>query len=327
MSREFSRPVIVSSKCIEFDHCRYDGQMITSELVRKLKAHAEIRPVCMEAEIGLGVPRDSLRLVQLPDGRHLMQPATGRDVTREAEEFTTGFLAGQKDVDGFILKSRSPSCGSRDTKIYPPGEKMTALGSREAGVFGGMVMATYPLIAIEDENRLLNPRLAEHFLTRIFTMADFRTLKGVGLGALVEFHSDYKFLFMSLNQKGMRELGDIVANHAHIPAPQVEANYELALLKLLAAPPKCGSEINVMSHLFGFVSDGLKKDEKDVFTNSLEQYKKGTLPATVPLQLLRSYVARFGEPYLKRQTFLEPFPQEFMDVRNPNDACVGRALS
>jgi uncharacterized protein YbgA (DUF1722 family)/uncharacterized protein YbbK (DUF523 family) len=325
MSREFPRPVVVSSKCIEFDHCRYNGEMIHSDFVRKLKAHAEMRPVCMEAEIGLGVPRDPVRVILTAEGRRLFQPASGRDVTRAAEEFSAGYISQLGEVDGFLLKSRSPSCGTRDTKVYPPGEKVAAISTREAGIFGGMVLAAFPFSPVEDEMRLSNQRIAEHFLMRVFSMAGFRGIRGRGMKALIDFHSDHKFQLMAQSQKGLRELGGIVANHRHLPEPEVERAYASSLAKVLAPIPRCGSEVNVMSHLFGYVSDGLGADEKQFFLRTLEQYRQGELPATVPLQLLRSYVARFGEPYLRRQTFLEPFPEEFLAVRGGN-ACVGRDL-
>ena len=46
------RPNIVISRCIEFDHCRYDGSMIASDFVAALKPHAHFIPVCAEMEIG-----------------------------------------------------------------------------------------------------------------------------------------------------------------------------------------------------------------------------------------------------------------------------------
>jgi uncharacterized protein YbgA (DUF1722 family)/uncharacterized protein YbbK (DUF523 family) len=325
MSREFPRPVIVCSRCLEFDHCRYNGEMIKSEFVSKLKRHAEMRPVCMEVEIGLGVPRDPVRVVLTSEGRRLIQPATGRDHTAEAEAFTANFLSSLEEVDGFLLKSRSPSCGTRDTKVYPPGEKVAAVSTHEPGIFGGMVLASFPGTAVEDEMRLGNQRIAEHFLTRVFTLAEFRRLRGRGMKALIDFHSDHKYQLMAQSQKGLRELGAIVANRSHLPAPTVEFEYASTLERVLGQRPRCGSEINVMSHLFGYVSDGLGGEERQFFLHTLDQYRAGDVPATVPLQLLRSYVARFGEPYLRRQTFLEPFPEEFLAVRS-NDSCTGREL-
>lgn len=114
----FPRPNIVISRCIEFDHCRYDGSMITSDFVAALKPHAHFIPVCAEMEIGLGVPRSSIRIVSVKGELRLIQPATGLDVTDKMVSFSRSFLCSLSGIDGFILKFRSPSCGMKDIKVY-----------------------------------------------------------------------------------------------------------------------------------------------------------------------------------------------------------------
>ncbi|HIH75196.1 MAG TPA: DUF523 domain-containing protein, partial [Methanosarcina sp.] len=90
--REFSRPKVVVSRCLEFDHCRYNGDMISSPAVVKLKKYVDFLPVCPEVEIGLGVPRDPLRIV-LDRGEHrLIQPLSGKDITDDMRAFYTSFF-------------------------------------------------------------------------------------------------------------------------------------------------------------------------------------------------------------------------------------------
>lgn len=124
--RSFIRPKIVISKCIEFDHCRYDGSIIPSDFVKALKPHADFRPVCPEMEIGLGVPRSSIRIVSVNGELRLVQPATGLDVTEKMMDFSDHFLSSLSDVDGFILKFRSPSCGMKDIRVYSSSEKKSS---------------------------------------------------------------------------------------------------------------------------------------------------------------------------------------------------------
>ena len=156
-TRQFSRPRIVVSKCIEFDRCRYNGEMVPSEFVRRLMDYADFIPVCMEVEIGLGVPRDPIRVVQVGDALRLVQPSTGKDVTELASSFSSSYLDGLPEVDGFLLKSRSPSCGIKDVKVYPMGEKVASLTAKESGFFGREVMLRFRDLAIEDEARLIEP--------------------------------------------------------------------------------------------------------------------------------------------------------------------------
>ncbi|MRR08546.1 DUF523 domain-containing protein, partial [bacterium] len=107
--RSFPRPVVAASKCLEFAACRYNGQTIACPTVRLLRGLVEFKPVCPELEIGLGVPREPIRVIETGGGRRLVQPATGRDVTAEMTRVVADHLRDLGDVDGFILKSRSPS--------------------------------------------------------------------------------------------------------------------------------------------------------------------------------------------------------------------------
>ena len=92
MVRDYPRPHIVISRCIEFDPCRCDGYQIPFPTVARLKAHAECMPVFPEVEIGLVIPRATVRIVQIDGVNHLIQLATERDVTSETTDFTPRFL-------------------------------------------------------------------------------------------------------------------------------------------------------------------------------------------------------------------------------------------
>ena len=114
---EFIRPIVIVSKCLGFDACRWNGVTIPDDNVERLRSVVEMKPVCAEVEIGLGVPRPPIRVVQNGGATHLVQPETGRDCSEEMRTFGAAFLDTIGEVDGFILKSRSPSCGIKDVKI------------------------------------------------------------------------------------------------------------------------------------------------------------------------------------------------------------------
>ncbi|MBI5805441.1 DUF523 domain-containing protein [candidate division TA06 bacterium] len=165
------KPRIVVSKCLGFAACRYNGLMISSPLVRKLKDHVDFVPVCPEQEIGLGIPRDPIRIVEIKGRRYLYQPATGRDLTKEMNAFIRLFFRNLGPVDGFLFKSRSPSCGLRDVKVYSGSSvKQTLLTVRSQGFFGGRALEFYPGLAIVDENHLNNTVIRKHFLARVSAM-------------------------------------------------------------------------------------------------------------------------------------------------------------
>jgi len=313
--RTFVKPRIIISKCIEFDFCRYNGQIIRSEIISKLKPHVEFLPICAEVEIGLGIPRNPIRIVEKHTKKYLVQPNTGRDVTNEMNSFAHRYLAAIKDIEGFLLKSQSPSCGTRDVKIYPA-ILHSAPVRREAGFFGEQVLYQFPYLAIEDEMRLQNPIIRQHFLTKIFTLAKFRKVKKTAtLQKLLQFHTENKFLLMEYNQKELRILGNILANQDKQPLSTVFSDYENHLYIAFSKAPRYTSVINVLNHAFGYISQELSTLEKKFFEDLIEKFHKGQISLSVPINLVRSWVIRFKQPYLSPQTFFEPYPDELLDVK------------
>jgi len=129
---KWARPVVVLSRCLEFEPVRYNAQVIPNDFVRQLEPWVTFVLVCPELEIGLGAPRDPVRIVAIDGRARLIQPTTDRDLTREMNEFSQSFLSSLGDVDGFLLKNRSPSCGISDVKVYQ-GLSESASSGRGAG--------------------------------------------------------------------------------------------------------------------------------------------------------------------------------------------------
>ncbi|HUV86882.1 MAG TPA: DUF523 and DUF1722 domain-containing protein [bacterium] len=308
--REFAKPVVVVSRCLDFDAVRYDGSIIRDEFVRALKPHVTFIPICPEVEIGLGIPRQPVRIVEVDGARRLVQPATGLDFTAKMECFAASFLEGLDAVNGFILKSRSPTSGFKDVKIYP-GTAKTAPSGKGAGFFGGAVLARFGHMAVEDEGRLKNLRLREHFLTKLFAFASFREIKAsASPNDLVQFHAKNKLLLMAYNQTRMRTLGRVVAGAGRERLADAVAAYEENFYAAFARPPRYTAGINALMHGLGHFSKQLSHAEKAFFLDELESYRAGHVPLSVPLNVLRGYVVRFGDEYLARQTFFSPYPEE-----------------
>jgi uncharacterized protein YbbK (DUF523 family) len=174
------RPLVVISRCIDFDSCRYDGQVIRASLREQLEPHVDFVPICPELEIGLGVPRDPVRLVRRSGAAHMVQPASGRDVTAEMESFSRDFLSGLGTVDAFILKARSPSCGVRDAKLFDTDDDRAAFDPGP-GLFAARVLERFPHAAVEDEAGMNDLSRRHHFLTKAFALAGVRAAAAAGL--------------------------------------------------------------------------------------------------------------------------------------------------
>ncbi|TMW73503.1 YbgA family protein [Alteribacter natronophilus] len=319
--RDFHRPQIVVSKCLEFEACRYDGAKMRSTAVEKLRETADLIPVCPEVEIGLPVPRDTLRLVDKGEGERLVMPSREKDYTGEMIAFSDKYLRNLKKADGFILKGRSPSCGIFDAKVYAGSGKSPVKG-RTAGMFARKVKEHFPHSLLEDDGRLRNFAIREQFLTGVFTMASFRHTRKEGTaGALSRFHADNKFLLMSYSPRLMQEAGRIAANPGGMNKKELFAAYEQVLKIILTNRQKDTGNISVCEHLLGFFKNSLSSREKEHFLTLLGQYRQKRVPLSSLLSLIRSWVYRFEQKYLTSQTYFEPYPSELVEI---SDSGKGR---
>jgi uncharacterized protein YbgA (DUF1722 family) len=265
-----------------------------------------------------------VRLVGTEGGEpRLLQPATGGDHTEAMREFCDRFLEEVGEVDGFLLKGRSPSCGPVDVKIYTS-TKPGASTSRGAGMFGGAVLERFSRAAVEHEGRARNFILREHFLTKLFCRARFRQARDRGgLAALTDFHAAHKLLFMAYDQAALRELGRIAANPEQRPAEEVIAAYGRRLDRALAGAASRGSHANVLLHAMGYFKDRLSPAEKAHFLELLERYRQDKAPLSAPLAVVQGWIARWGQDYLAGQAYLRPYPLDLLEL---SDSGKGRDL-
>jgi uncharacterized protein YbgA (DUF1722 family)/uncharacterized protein YbbK (DUF523 family) len=297
------KPTVVVSKCLGFDSCRYNGLMIRSDFVTQLTPYVNFVPVCPEVEIGLGVPRSPIRLEESSGEIHLVQPNTGLDVTEPMQEFSKTFLAGLGHVDGFILKGRSPSCG------------IGTIQGKGVGIFGGTVLKTFSACAVEEEGRLLNENLKEHFLQKLYILTDwYETKQYSSIKIILDFQARNKLLLMSYHPNEMREIGKIMGK-INLKEYDGQINQiETHLVKALSKPPRVGPRVDVLQHAFGYFSDFLNANEKAFFNQSIDSYRDGKIPYIAVMQLLKSWVIRFQTGYLAKQTLLNPYPSELFEI-------------
>lgn len=310
----FPKPIIVVSKCIEFSACRYNGDKLTDTTVANLKPYVTFIPVCPEVEIGLGTPREVIRLVADGDTERLIQPKTLADFTEPMAEFADEFIGSLKEVDGFILKSRSPSCGITDAKVYAAVEKSPTIRTGK-GAFTSKIEMYFPNAVLEDEGRLKNFVIREHFFTKLFTKTQFRHLKvDLKINELHDFHKKNKYLFMAYNQQQLKKLGRIISNSKGISLEHIFAEYEMELTKLFKRAPRYTSNINVCERIFGYFSSHLTSKEKQYFLSTLEKYRARKLPISSVVTILKAWAYRFNSDYLLEQTYFQPYPEGLLEI-------------
>jgi len=315
------KPKVLVSRCLTFEKCRYDGGIVNDDFITALKPHVEFITLCPEVEIGLGVPRQWLSLVKEEDHFILYQRATGLDFTEAIETYAEETFQKHSDADGFILKGRSPSCGIGDVKFYPSKDNKIQ-GGKGTGIFGALAQLHYKNFPIESEGRLRNFQIRESFLTKLYTVFRYRTVQEAKkMKLLIEFHAQHKYLLQSYSDNGMRVLGKICANHDNLPVEAVIELYFKELLKVFNEEQKYTKNINILDHCFGFVSEFLKKAEKDYYFDIIKQYRQGKLPLSVPINIIRSWAIKHEADYLLQQYFFTPYPIDLLDI---SDSGKGR---
>jgi uncharacterized protein YbgA (DUF1722 family)/uncharacterized protein YbbK (DUF523 family) len=315
--RDFKKPNLILSKCLEYCNCRYNGDKIPDKFVRKLEKHVNYIKVCPEVEIGLGVPRNSIRLIKKDGEYRLVDSMTGEDHTKKMDNYIKELSSklNEQKIEGFIAKTRSPSCASHDSKVYAKAGKVPGLGEKRAGYFTKNLLVEFTSLVIENEGRLKNFKLRENFLIKIFMLADLRNvIAGGKIKELIDFHSNNKYLIMSYNQTGLNKLGRIIAAHRKDKVEETMINYRKQLLESLNVIPDVGKRVNMLQHIFGYVSSDIGKEEREYFLKNLDDFKNDKVPFSVPLALLRSWVIRFKIEYLIPQTIFKPYPEGLIDL-------------
>ena len=312
MNINFLKPKIIISKCLEFDACRYDGQIINNKYIKKLKDFIDFSPICPEVEIGMGTPRKPIRIINKKDKIQLLQSETDIDFSSKMNNFSNKYISKINQVDGFILKASSPSCGINTAKIYP--SKNAAPLGKGSGLFASEIIKNFPNHPKEEEKRLNNPMLREHFFTSIFTLADFQNV--TNMNTLYKYHAKHKYLFMAYNQVLMRKMGKIAANENNNKSKIVIKKYYELLLLLLSKKSRYPSNINTHMHVMGYFKNSLSSKEKKHFLNILELYRNKKVPISSVNTILYSWIYRFENEYLMNQSFFNPFPIELIDKDN-----------
>ncbi len=304
------------SACLLGQEVRYDGghkhdRYITDTLGRFFR----FVPVCPEVGCGLPIPRESMRLEGDPAAPRLVATRSRRDLTEQMLAFCDARVREleREEPCGFIFKKNSPSSGLYRVKVYQEG----APPRPGSGLFAAAVVRHFPLLPVEEEGRLNDPAIRENFLERVFCYHRWKGfLAGTPeLGALVEFHTRHKLLIMSHSVQQYHDLGSLVARGREISRDELLASYEHQFMKALALHATASKQTNVLMHIMGYFKRELTPGEKRELLELIDQYRRQLVPLIVPLTLLRHYVMKYDQPYLKQQIYLSPHPAELM-LRN-----------
>ena len=305
INHQFHKPKILISKCLEFDACRYDCGIISNKYIRALKRYMQFIPICPEVEIGLGIPRDSIHIIQQNSQKFLYQPTTGKDLTYKMEMLFEHHLDNLKSVDGFIVKSKSPSCALTTAKIFSDSDKLNYIG-KGPGIFTDKIIDRFPHHFKLEDIDLDDDSLREHFLTEVFTLSKFRQV--TSYEELSQFHHRHKYLFLAWNNAIMHQMETITINLEQVKITQGLADYYILLLNMFAKRPTNESHINALMYMFGYIKNNLREKERNIFLDSLEEFRSKEIPLSKITRSLYIWAVYYKNTQLLNQSYFQPFP-------------------
>lgn len=305
------------SACLAGDEVRFNGGHSHQRyLTETLGQFFEYVTICPELEAGMTVPRPAVRLLSHGDRIRVVDPKNDVDWTAAMEDHAVrrAGIVDDEDLSGFILKSKSPSCGVERVKVYDHNDVPSPHGR---GVFAAELLRRYPRLPVEEEGRLNDPSLRENFIERVFA---YHRLQQVfagdwTIGSIVDFHTSEKLLLRAHNEAAYRQLGRLVASAATQPRPAFAAEYQQAFMEAMAHKTTVGRHTNVLEHMLGYLRGTNDEQARQEARQAIEDYRSGLIPLIVPITLFGYLARRYGIEYLLQQSYLRPHPKELM-LRN-----------
>jgi uncharacterized protein YbgA (DUF1722 family)/uncharacterized protein YbbK (DUF523 family) len=305
------------SSCLLGEKVRFDGShKLDRFLTETLGRYVDYVPVCPEVEVGLPTPRETLRLIGKPDDQRLVFSKSGEDITERMTAWAKKRVKEleKEDLSGFVFKSKSPSSGMERVRLYDRNGVPNKTG---VGLFARVFMEHFPLLPVEEEGRLHDPRLRENFIEIIFTLKRWREslAKGKSAKNLIAYHTQHKLLIMAHSPEIYRQMGKLVARAGELKAESLYRDYLALLMKGMRLRTSVAKQVNVLQHILGYFKKQLSADEKQEVIAVIESYHAKQVPLVVPLTLLNHFVRKYEQPYLLQQVYLNPHPVE-LKLRN-----------
>ena len=299
------------SACLLGQTVRYNGGHSRSQLcLKKLSKYFSYRSFCPEMAAGFGVPRSTLRLagdVEAP--RLVFSDNQHKDVTKQLSDAIKPVIDTLGDLDGYILMKNSPSCGMERIKVYQDNGYPHA--RRTQGLFTAALRQQYPNMPIEEEGRLNDAHLRENFILRVFAHNHFRNQvdRQLTLGALMNFHRDYKYVLMAHNQSEYKALGRLLAETApHQNLNDLRNQYLQRFMEAISKSASRSNHCNVLLHILGYLKHSVDGVVRRDIVKIIDRYRRGEVNLATPLTLIKHYIQQFGSDYVRAQRYLQPYP-------------------
>ena len=304
------------SSCLMGNRVRHDGGHKKDRFITDiLSEFFDFQSFCPETAVGMTVPRTPIRLVKKSDTVRLVDSDTGKiDFTWSMQRSAQQYADSLSHLSGYILKSKSPTCGMERVKVYAENGYPSKDG---VGIFAEELMKANPNLPVEEEGRLHDARLRENFIERVFAYHRWQEMlaNDFSVRGLMDFHKQHKFILLAHNEVIYREIGKLVAETR---TDTLKQNAEIYIFKFTQAMKQRVSRkrhVNVLQHCMGYVKQDLDSDDKAELLDIFQKYARGEVPLVVPLTLLKYHFRKNPQPYINDQFYMDPYPEKLM-LRN-----------
>lgn len=176
---EATKIVVGISSCLIGESVRYDGgHKYNPSIVQTLGQFFDLQSFCPEVAIGLGVPREPIRLIQQNNQlRCVAVKSPELDFTERLIASADAKTEWHQQLCGYILKKGSPSCGMERVKVFE-NDQPSPTG---VGMYANRLMENFPLLPVEEEERLGDAALREGFIERVYRFYRWKKLLAAGV--------------------------------------------------------------------------------------------------------------------------------------------------
>ena len=310
MDKQFPKVDIGISACLLGENVRFDGGHKNLYFANQvLVNYANYHRVCPEVGIGMSIPRKPIRLVEHNDKILLLDSRDASiDYTAQMQEFAEKKCASLTGLNGFIVTSKSPSCGMERMKVYDiEGKQVRKDG---VGLFTQKLMQMHPNLPVEEDGRLNDSQLRENFVARVYVHATWHkdVANSDKMADLVKFHSQHKYQIMSHSYQAYKSLGKLVANAEKLSLAEIKPLYFAELMAALKNIAGRKKHCNVMQHIQGYFKKQLTAHDKQELADLIMQYRAGLVPLLAPLTLIKHFLKKYPNEYLIQQSYFSPYP-------------------
>lgn len=308
------------SSCLLGNRVRHNGEhKFNTWLVEQLGPVVSWLPICPEVEMGLGVPRQTVRLTGSADHPRMVTFKSQEDITDQAHATVEKILAREMKLDAFIFKKDSPTCGLERVKVYGKSGIPTKDG---VGIFAKAIRQKFPLIPMIEEGRLTDLSQREAFLIQLYLYGRFNRLAHPTAGrrtirALQAFHQHHKLQLMAFDPTQYSKLGQIAADSRDAEMGEVYSQYEAILVPLIQKKLSARKYANVLQHVLGYFKKLLTSEERAHLLELINGYRNSRLPLVSVTTLFRFLIQKYSVAYLANQSLFQPYPPQILlgDVR------------